>query len=257
MNISEFQEINSLENKQIKILKKLSSKKYREELGLFSVENFVIIIDALKDSYDFEALFVTEAFANKHEESLKKLLRQSKSNNLYLINDKVNKFYSELETPSGVTAIYKIKEQSLTKGSVVYLNAISDPGNMGTIMRSALAFDFVNFVLDEKCVDVYNSKTISAAKDAIFKLNISFDNNFEFFKKTKLPVYSANAVNGGDLKKFKAAKDFCVVLGSESHGIDKKIIDISEANLNIKISSKIESLNVASAAAIIFYELKK
>lgn len=257
MNISAFQEINSLENKQIKILKKLSSKKYREELGLFSVENFVIITDALKDHYDFEALFVTKSFISKHEDKLQELLNKSKSRNLFLINDKLNKFYSELETPSGITAIYKIKKPSLSKGPVVYLNSISDPGNMGTIMRSALAFDFVNFVLDENCVDIYNSKTISAAKDAIFKLNISFDKNFEFLKKTKLPVYSANAVNGKDIKEFKAVKDFCLVLGSESHGVDKKIIDLSDVNLKIKISSEIESLNVASAAAIIFYELKK
>lgn len=257
MNISDFQEISSLENKHIKILKKLSSKKYREEFGLFSVENFVIISDALKSGYDFESLFVSASFASKHQDKLEELLQKNKSDNLFLISDKINKFYSELETPSGITAVYKIKEKTISKTSVVYLNGISDPGNMGTIMRSALAFDFVNFVLDENCVDIYNSKTISAAKDAIFKLNIVSDKNFEFLKKIKLPIYAASAVNGNDLKKFKAVENFCLVLGSESHGIDEEIIKMSKFNLKIQISDKIESLNVAAAAAIIFYALKK
>lgn len=257
MNKVNYQKIESQQNNQIKLLKKLKAKKYRQSLGLFAVENLTIIIDALKDGYDFEALFVTLEFIDKNKEKLKSIEIKTKAKNFYLINPQLNRDYSNLDTPSGITAIYKIKPQAIDKTSVVYLNGVSDPGNLGTIMRSALAFNFSNLVLDSKCVDIYNSKVISAAKDAIFKLNIFEDEHGEWFKKNKLPVYSTSSHSGTNLEKFKAAKVFCLVLGSESHGVNSALVKSSNQNLKIEISSKIESLNVATAAAILLYELRR
>jgi TrmH family RNA methyltransferase len=256
MTISDYQVITSLQNNQIKLLEKLNSKKSRQESKKFIVENLAIIFDALKAGYDFEALFITEDFANKHQSELQYLQSNSKSKNFYLIDDKLNKHYSNLDTPSGITAIYSIKPKELNKTSVVYLNGISDPGNLGTIMRSALAFNFVNLVLDKHCVDVYNSKVISAAKDAIFKLNIIEDRAGKWLQDNKLPVYAASAHDGVNLAEFKPLKAFCLVLGSESHGINPEILEIAKKSLKIEISEKIESLNVAAAAAILFYELR-
>ncbi|MEI7451857.1 MAG: RNA methyltransferase [Candidatus Falkowbacteria bacterium] len=257
MTISDYQAITSAQNKQIKTLEKLNSKKYREELQQFTVENLVIILDALKSEHDFEALFVTEEFYSKHLEQVNYLQNNSNCKDFFLINPRINKIYSNLDTPSGITAVYNIKEKTLDKSSVVYLNAVSDPGNMGTIMRSALAFGFVNFVLDENCVDIYNSKVISAAKDAIFKLNIIEDKSGAWLKANKLPLYITSSHNGLDLAKFKPASAFCLVLGNESHGVDLRIMAIASKALKIKMSSEIESLNVATAAAILFYELGK
>jgi RNA methyltransferase, TrmH family len=174
-----------------------------------------------------------------------------------VLDDKLNKHFSNLDTPSGITAIYNIKEKELDKSSVIYLNGVSDPGNLGTILRSALAFDFANIALDENCVDVYNPKVISAAKDAIFKLNIAEDKTGNWLKNNKLPIYITSSQKGENLAKFKPAKAFCLVLGSESHGISPDIMKLAESNIKINISSKIESLNVAAAAAILFYEFRK
>ncbi|MFA4941952.1 MAG: RNA methyltransferase, partial [Patescibacteria group bacterium] len=174
-----------------------------------------------------------------------------------LIDSRTNKRYSNLDTPSGVTAVYNMEEKKLNKSSIIYLNGVSDPGNLGTIMRSALAFDFVNLVLDETCVDVYNPKVIGAAKDTIFKLNIIEDKTGDWLKNNKLPIYAADSHSGVALAKFKPAKAFCLVLGSESHGISPEIMKRAEKSLKIEISPKIESLNVATAAAILFYELKR
>jgi TrmH family RNA methyltransferase len=257
MTRDNYQEITSPQNNQLKLLGKLDSKKDRQEAGLFLVENLAIIIDALKAGYDFEALFVTQEFLDKHGEQIDYLQDNSKSRDFFLINSKLNKLYSSLDTPSGITALYKIKSGELDKSSVVYLNGISDPGNLGTIMRSALAFDFNNLVLDRNCVDIYNPKVISAAKDAIFKLNIIEDKDGQWIKQTKLPVYAANSDAGTDLEKIKPAKTFCLVLGSESHGISEEIIKSVDKNIKIDISDKIESLNVAAAAAILFYKFKQ
>lgn len=255
--IENYQQISSSENSQIKLLEKLKIKKYRQEFQRFTVENLTIISDALKTGYDFEALFVTEEFAVKHQAKLEHLRNNSQSPDFFMITPKLNKQYSSLDTPSGVTAIYKIKARKLTESSVIYLNSISDPGNMGTIMRSALAFGFINLVLDDNCVDIYNPKVISAAKDAIFKLNIFEDAAGNWLKANKLPIYATSSHKGVDLDGFKPAKDFCLVLGSESHGVSPEIIALAQANLKIEMSKELESLNVATAAAILLYELRK
>jgi TrmH family RNA methyltransferase len=256
MTIENYQKITSPENSQIKLLEKLNFKKYRQELGNFVVENLTIITDALKAQHDFEALFVTEEFLKKHPEKMQYLQDNSQAKNFYLIDSKLNKHYSNLDTPSGITAIFKIKRNELSASSVIYLNDIGDPGNLGAILRSSLAFDFVNLVLDEDCVDIYNPKVINAAKDAIFKLNIFEDKTGDWLRHTKLPIYTTSSHEGVDLIKLKPAKAFCLVLGSESQGVSPEIMELAEKNIKIEMSSEIESLNVAAAAAILLYELK-
>jgi TrmH family RNA methyltransferase len=257
MNCEIFKKISSAENAWIKLLKKLDSKKYRQEYGQFMTENLVIISAAMKDGYDFEALFISEEFAFKHEEQLLFLLGSTKSSNLFLIDPRLCKNYSGLDTPSGIAAIYKIQEKALDNNSVVYLNAINDPGNLGSIMRSALAFGFLNLVLDENCVDVYNPKVVNAAKDAIFKLNIYEDKTGDWLNKCGLPIYTSSSHVGTNLSEFKPDELFCLVLGSESHGVSPEIIKLSKQSIKIEMSDKIESLNVGTAAAIIFYEFKR
>jgi RNA methyltransferase, TrmH family len=257
MTIENYQKITSPQNSQIKFLEKLNLKKYRQELKQFMVENLTIVRDAFKDGYDFEALFVTAEFAGKHQEQLGYLQNNSQCQNFYLIDSRLNKQYSNLDTPSGITAVYDIKEKKLDKSSVIYLNGISDPGNLGTIMRSALAFNFSNLVLDESCIDVYNPKVINSAKDAIFKLNIIVDKTGNWLGNNKLPIYTTDSQVGANLGQFKPTKAFCLVLGSESHGISPEIAKLAVKCIRIEISEQIESLNVASAAAILFYEIKR
>jgi len=248
--------ITSLQNNHIKLLKKLALKKYRYEYNQFTVENLTIICDALASGYDFETLFVTAEFVTRHLDKFQYLQDNSKGN-YHLIDEAINRHYSELDTPSGITAVYKFQAKPITPGeSVIYLNAVSDPGNLGTIMRTALAFNFTNLVLDENCVDIYNPKTISAAKDSIFKLNILEDKTGDWLKNNKLPLYVTSAKGDSDLNDFKAAKHFCLVLGSESHGISEAIENLADSKIKIDISDKIESLNVSVAAAILFYKLK-
>ncbi len=255
-----FEIITSAQNTQIQLLKKLALKRYRHTEKKFVVENLAIIYDALRDDYDFESLFVTESFIKKNNDKLKFLLLNSRIKKYFLINENLNKTYSQLETPSGITAIYNIKEPKLENNkSVIYLNGISDPGNLGTIIRTSLAFNFVNIVLDETCADIYNAKTINAAKDSVFKINYLSDNNLNWLKENNgsLPVYVANSNSGRSLNEFKPKPNFCLVLGSESHGVSEEIVKLANENIKIEINVKIESLNVAIAAAIILYELNK
>ena len=251
-------QIRSTENQKIKYLKKLTQKKYRKEYSSFLVENFVIIRDAFFDGIEMESIYVTDFFLkhNRFKESKEKIPEAK----VFIIDEKINKFVSELSTPSGVMAEYKMKEAKINKKKpIIYLNGVSDPGNLGTILRTCLAFGFENIVCDEKCAEIYNQKTISAAKDAIFKLNIVRDNDFSLLSsnKEKLPIYLADATEGIDVANFSFPEKYFLVFGSESHGIDHGIKDLSKESLKINISEKIESLNVSNALAIFLYEIKR
>lgn len=248
--------ITSSANSKIKDLKSLTLKKYRQETGKFFVENFTIIKDALAGSHDFETLFITEDFINKYPDKFSYLEDNSQAS-YYVIDEKVNKHFSQLDTPSGIVAVYQIiEEQKLEAGSVIYLNGISDPGNLGTIMRSALAFGFKNLVLDSYCVDIYNSKVISASKDAIFKLNIITDEDGSWLQSNNLPMYVTSSHDGVNLSEFESAPEFCLVLGGESHGVSEDIIEMADSKIKIEMSDEIESLNVAIAAALLLYKFR-
>ncbi|MCK4592680.1 RNA methyltransferase [Candidatus Parcubacteria bacterium] len=253
-------EIMSRDNPKIKFLKQLQQKKYRDKFEKFFVENAVLICDALKSDFFFESLFVTEDFIKKNKKKFDFILSRTNAKEYYLISEKINRSFSNLDTAPGICAIYhkKRKEIDFTK-PIIYLNGINDPGNLGTILRSALAFDLKNIIVDEKCADIYNPKTISASKDAIFKLNIISDKNLEILDqiKEKMKVFSTRIERSDTLDVLKNEKLFCLILGSESHGIDKKLQEMSDACVRIEMGKKIESLNVASASAIIFYEIYK
>ena len=249
--------ITSLQNNHIKLLKKLALKKYRQEYQQFTVENLKIIVDALRAGYDFETLFVTAEFMTRNLDKFQFLQENSRAN-YYVIDEMMSAHFSQLDTPSGITAIYKIPEsQKITDDSVIYLNSISDPGNLGTIMRTALAFNFKNIVLDENCVDVYNAKTIAAAKNSFFMLNLLEDKKGDWIRANKLPVYVTSSHGDADLETFKADDKFCLVLGNESHGVSEEINNLTTKKIKIDISDNIESLNVSVAAAILFYKLQK
>ena len=249
-------EIYSTSNDKIKLLKKLDQKKYREENSQFIVENFKTIYDSMKSDAGIEALFVTKEFVLKNQDKFDELLDNTKLNEYFLINERVNNYFSSLENSSGICALYNIKNKAVDSNSIiVYLNGINDPGNLGTIFRSALAFDIKNIILDDTCVDIYNPKTISSAKDSIFKLNISFDSGRKVLGeiKKKMKVYSTRLEDSKDISILKKQDKFCLVFGSEANGISQDIYEISDDFIKINTSSNIESLNVASSCAIIFH----
>ena len=250
--------ITSKDNIKIKTLRKLGQKKYRDENKKFLVENAVITYDAAKAGIIFDAIFVTKDFIEKNREIFDFIINKSGAKEYYLIDEKINKSFSSLSTAPGIATIYsKIENKIDYSKPIIYLNGLNDPGNLGTILRSALAFELKNIVIDECSADVYNPKTISAARDAIFKLNIEFDQNLKILKeiKKKMPVFTTRLERSEGLDILKKQKPFCVVFGSESHGVEKEIQKLSDNFIKIPISNEIESLNVATSAGIIFHKI--
>jgi len=265
-------EITSKDNEKIKQLKKLAMKKYRQEFEEFLIENATILIDAIRGGFKPTSLFVTQEFIDHDLDRWTEIEQGSGLNKYYLIDEKVNKSFSQLDTPAGIGAVYSkhnveegfslpFEQNGTLKGSstlqIVYLNSISDPGNLGTILRSALAFDLTTIVVDAECVDVYNPKTIQAARDTIFKLQILTDDpDRTILKQIKkqMPIV-ATAMDGNDARQCVKSDAFCLVLGNETHGIDPEVRDLADKLIKIQMSDKIESLNVSVAAGILFHQI--
>ena len=252
----------SKDNEKVKILRKLGTKKYRKKTDRFLVENLAIIYDAIKSGNKPISLFVTQDLVENASLKVGFILKSIEGKNVFIISPEVNKYFSNLKTPSGIAAIYEnitYKNIDLDQ-EIIYLNGINDPGNLGTIFRSAVSFGVREIVIDEKCADIYNPKTIQASKDAIFKVNISFDEERKVLGKIKEKMdILVTDVQGGEgvEEAFQRRENFCVILGSESHGVSQDIKSFSKNFINIKSDSLMESLNVAVSSGIILYEIFK
>ncbi len=176
----------------------------------------------------------------------------------YVTNDKIIKKLASTLNPEGIVTVSKKPEpKSISSDKVLFLDDVSDPGNVGTLLRTALAFGFRDVIL-LKGANPYKSKVIQASQGAIYKLNIVQRDDPSILKDLKKDGYT---IIGTDLKSsiplnsLIKPKKFVLVLGNEARGVSKEVLNEGNENVRIEIDS-IESLNVAMAGAILMYELR-
>ena len=239
--------IDSVNNPIIKEACKLKLLKYSKKEKEFLIEGFHILEMGIK------ANMVVCVF------TLKKL---DISDNItqYIVNERIINKLSTLETSQGVVAKCKYLEAKMLFGNtIVYLENVKDPGNLGTILRTCLAFNIKDVIISPDSVSVYNDKVIMASQGAIFSLNIvsaklqDILKNFEDYDI----ISTTLGTNSVYLEDFKIQNEKnIIVFGNESKGIEKETIKISNHLIKIKISN-IDSLNVGVAAGIILNAFKK
>ena len=238
--------IESVNNEQIKEIRKLKDKKYRDESNLFLVEGDHLVKEAYK-SGKLVKLILTEDIYDFDVEKL-------------LVSDKVLQSISELNNTSVIGVCKKVSTGlDLTK-NIVILDGVQDPGNLGTIIRSCTAFNVDNLVLSLDTVDLYNSKVIRSTQGMIFNMNIIREDICDvinMLKENEYKIYGTNVVNGIDIKDVKKNEKYAIIMGNEGNGISKDISSLVDKNIYIKMNEKCESLNVAVSASIILYELSK
>ena len=236
--------ITSKSNSKIKFVTYLKTTKGRKENHMFVCEGSKALEMALRTD------LVTDVF------SLKPIGNLPDTINQYLVNEEVlNKLSSSLN-PEGVVFVSEIKEKPFDNNfnKIIYLDDIQDPGNMGTIIRTALAFGFDAVVASENSVDFYNEKVIAASKGSIFMMPL-FVGDIDNFSKDKKVVVSALEDNAIELESVKPVDKIVLVLGNEAHGVNKKILE--KADIVTKIAIKnIDSLNVAVAGAILMHHFQ-
>lgn len=239
--------ISSNDNKKIKDIKRLNTKKGRDESGLFLVEGEHLV----KEAYNAGLL---------------KTLILLEDTNFYLdidtiyVTSNVLKNISDLNTPQPIIGVCQKKNELDIKDKVLVLDNIQDPGNLGTIIRSALAFNIDTIILSEDTVDLYNSKVIRATQGMLFHINIITRNLEDFLpilKQSNYEIIGTSLDNGKSIKSIEKNNKFAIIMGNEGNGVKESIKKLCTSFIYIDMNELCESLNVAVAASIILYEFNK
>ena len=238
-------EILSKNNQKVKDACALKLKKVRQEKGLFLMEG-IKNLDLALTYGNVKTIFTSIG-----------LPKIGKDIETYKVNDEVLRKLAVSENPEGVVFIcetLKPKKDKKDYHKIVYLDQINDPGNLGTILRTAVAFNYDAVVLSKGSVDLYNEKVIAASKGAIFLID-AFVGNIEDYKDKQIIVSTLDE-NSIPLNECKKPNDFVLVLGNESHGVSEPIIKIASQLVKIEMNDVIDSLNVAMAGAILMNYFK-
>ena len=229
-------EITSVHNPLVKDALKLQQKKYREMFNLFIAEGYHLYEEAKKHDI-IKYIFTTD----------KTII----GNNVHYVNDHILNKLTKTNSPQKILCVcHKLKREEISN-KVLILEGIQDPGNLGTLIRSALAFDFKTVILDNT-VDLYNDKVIRATQGAMFYLNIIKMNTTDFMKENPKHKSYGTALNGEFLSNITFDKQIALILGNEGFGISKELLSKTYQNITIKTSS-VESLNVGVAGSIIMH----
>lgn len=241
--------ITSLDNDRIKNYIKLKDRKYRKKTNTFIVEGMHLVEEAIKEDLVIELIVEKDT---KISTSLPIV---------YVTKEIINKI-SEMESSSNIMALCKIRESNIIGDKILMLDEIQDPGNLGTIIRSAKAFNVDTIVLSPNTVDIYNPKVIRATQGMVFHTNIVIKDlipTIEELKQNEIPIYGTKVDNGKDVRELKTndKNKYCLIMGNEGNGVSKEILDKCDVYLYIKMNKNVESLNVGVATSILLYELNK
>jgi len=240
----------------IKQLTRLSTKKGRNEYGLYLIEGLRIIQSALRAQAPINRIFVTTRF----EESVNYQSMSNRFNKILkpeLIDEKTMKQITQTVTPSGILAVCslpKITELPSTIASNwLYLDKIADPGNLGTLLRSAAWFGTTQVALSPHCADPFNPKVMRGGMGAHFSLQMVTDCDLRQFKSSDRLIIGADHRGMSIIDFNNNAKDWVLVIGSEAHGISKENSNHIEYSLSIPANGSGNSLNAAVAGSIMLY----
>ena len=231
--------ITSLQNEHVKYWNSLKEKKVRDKERRFFIEGDHLISEARKQNLVLETISTVNESAD------------------FLVTKEIMKKISSQATISENAAVVRFIPEDKISGNIIVLDGIQDPGNLGTIIRSCIAFGFTNIILGDTSVDLYNPKVIRATEGMIFHINVLRRNLLDFLPTLKgmnYKIVGTDVVSGKDIRKLKK-ENIALVLGNEGNGISEDVKNLCDEFVNIKMSSNCESLNVGVAASILMYEV--
>lgn len=239
-------EIISLQNERVKNWLKLKEKKYRDETNTFLVEGNHLVEEAIKYGKVKEIILLNEMEYNSDLP-------------VYFVAKEIIGKLSSQVTPANIFAVVeKLTEQEYTN-KILILDQIQDPGNLGTIIRSASAFGFGTILCSLDTVDLYNEKVIRSTEGMFFGLNIlkrDLEREIAFLKENKYTIYGTNVLNGKELDTVKPKEKMAIIIGNEGKGMNPCFQKFIDEFIYIPMNSKCESLNAGVSASIIMYEMR-
>nr|WP_288812647.1 RNA methyltransferase [uncultured Sphingobacterium sp.] len=242
-----------LSKAQISLITSLQNKKYRKQHGLFIVEGIKSVQEFISSSYQVESIFYTDDANTK----VGKISHNIKSHQL---TETEFQKISTLKSPQGILALIKLPEQQQIKVNDLrncfnlVLDDVQDPGNLGTIIRTAEWFGIKHIICSIGTVDAYNPKVVQATMGSLSRIQIYYVDLHEFISSTDLPVYGA-LLNGQSIYQTEWSKEGLIVMGNEGNGISSEVITLIDQAVTIPRIGQAESLNVAVATTIFCSEI--
>ena len=238
--------ITSINNEKIKEIKKLNEKKYRDLNGLFLVEGEHLVFEAYKNGCLKEIICLESANTN---------IDVPKT----YVKENVIKSISNLDNINIIGVCYKNIKNNIGN-RIVILDNIQDPGNLGTIIRSSVAFNVDTLIISDDSVDLYNPKVIRATQGMIFNINIiitNIESKIKELKKSGYQIIGTDVNDGTSINNLEKKDKICIIMGNEGKGLKNETKALCDKFIYIKMNNKCESLNVGVATSIILYELDK
>ncbi|MCD7879785.1 MAG: RNA methyltransferase [Candidatus Gastranaerophilales bacterium] len=244
--------VNPISNSKIKEIQKLHQKKYRQESGLFLAEGIKSVEECLNEQIEIKEIYVTENVKLK-----------SIPNFAIVIPENIMKKISTTDSVCEILAVAKKKiinpAEIKKRNKLALFENISDPGNLGTILRSASAFGIDAVILFGNCVELYSPKVIRSAVGNFFKTPVILIHTIEelnkLFPEHKKISTALSIKNNISLKELAIINKYIIMFGAEAGGLSKDLINISCKNARLDMAKNVESLNLSVSAAIVFYEL--
>lgn len=231
--------ITSLKNEKVKYWYNLRNKKFRDQERRFLIEGDHLINEARKQNLVIETISIVDKNAD------------------YFVTKEIMEKISEQKSIGYNAAVVRfIPEDSIT-GNLLILDGVQDPGNLGTIIRSCIAFGVSNIILSDNSVDLYNSKVIRATEGMIFNINVLRRNLIEFIpivKNLGYKIVGTDVKNGINIKDINK-ENIAIVMGSEGKGLSDDVKNMCDNFVYIKMDNACESLNVGVATSILLYEV--
>lgn len=242
--------ITSLDNDRIKGYIKLKDRKNRKKTNTFIVEGMHSVLEAYKKGMVVELI-------------LKEDISLPLDVPYVYVTEEIIKKISDAVSPPDVLALCKMANDNVVLGEkILLLDGVQDPGNLGTIIRSAVAFNVDTICLSPDTVDIYNPKVLRSTQGMIFHTNIiikSLKEIISMLKEREIPIYGTRVDYGIDVSTLreKDRKKYALVMGNEGNGVSEEILDMCDEYIYISMNPDVESLNVGVATSIILYELDK
>ena len=240
--------INSKENQIITFCTKLKNKKDREINHLFLVEGLHLVDEAYKAKKLKMVFSINEDILEKYEDV-----------DTYLINEKILNKLTDTINPSGIIGVAEMGKNEIESSKIIMLDDVSDPGNLGTIIRTAAALGYNKIISSYDTVDYYNEKVVRATQGTIFKVQLIKASLYSEIKKLQndgYKIYATSLSNAANVKDVIKNDKVVLIFGNEAHGIRNEILELADEKIKIKMENDVESLNVAVASSIIMWEFK-
>ena len=250
------QRITSKSNEHIKHLKKLYQKKFREEFSEYVIEGIKIVKEAIAEGQIIKSVYVNE---DSKEEIISAIPEITKMD-LVIVEKNVFQDISGVTNPQGIIAIVKKNEDnriSYEEDFYLILDGISDPGNLGTIIRTADSLGIKQIIVSNNTVEVFNPKVVRSTMGAIFRVKIieveSIVDIIAKMKERKIRVYATDLDTDKTIYSVSYEKA-AVIIGNEANGVEDTVKKVASEKIKIPMLGKTESLNAAVATSIILYE---